>query len=377
MNARSLLAHEWRALIQDKRLLATLLFLPLGYMILFGFLYGQEKVLNIPIVYIDEDRSVLSGQILQAITSSETFELMGPVASEAELIDKVKSGVAYAGFILPADLSQQVSQSRQGEVMAIIDGSNLMIANRALSGFQEIVQTYSVGISMKRLEANGISPEQSSGMHMGYRLLFNPGNSYTVYLLIGLLGTVLQSVTMLGMTLSLTRERAAGTKAWNYFVVKAIPYFLIGLFNVVVALGVLTQVFHIPFLGKLILLFGLALAFVLSLIGFSFLVSLFSKTNVQATQITMLLVYPSFFLSGFTWPFSAMPSWVSLMGHLLPVSYFLHGLREIAIKGNGWGQISPDVVALLAFAVITTALTFVGHSFTKRHNREDELYESV
>jgi len=376
MNARSLLALEWRALIQDKRLLATLLFLPLGYMLLFGFLYGQEKVSHIPIIYVDEDRSVLSGQILQAISASETFELMGPVASETELIDKVKSGEAYAGFILPAHLSQNVSQSKQGEVMAIIDGSNLMIANRALSGFQEIVQTYSIGISMKRLEANGISPEQGSGMHMGYRLLFNPGNSYTVYLLIGLLGTVLQSVTMLGMTISLTRDEANGAKPWLHFGVKAIPYFLIGLFNVVVTLCVLTQVFHIPFMGKLPLLFGLALAFISSLIGFSFLVSLFSKTNVQATQITMLLVYPSFFLSGFTWPFSAMPSWVSLIGHLLPVSYFLHGLREIAIKGNGWGQISTDVYSLLAFAMITTTLTLVWQSWKKR-TREEGIYDGV
>jgi len=129
-------------------------------------------------------------------------------------------------------------------------------------------------------------------------------------------------------------------------------------------------------MGKLPLLFGLALAFISSLIGFSFLVSLFSKTNVQASQITMLLVYPSFFLSGFTWPFSAMPSWVSLIGHLLPVSYFLHGLREIAIKGNGWGQISTDVYSLLAFAMITTTLTLVWQSWKKR-TREEGIYDGV
>lgn len=385
MSTQSLLAREWKSLLKDRRLLSILLLLPMGYMLLFGFLYGQDKVRHIPIVYLDEDRSMLSGQILQAIAASETFELIGSVDSEKTLLEKVQSGQAYAGFILPAQLSKHVLQNKQGEVMALIDGSNLIIANRALSSFHEIVQTVSQGISIKRLEAKGVSPEQGSGIHMGYRLLYNPGNSYSVYLLIGLLGTVLQSVTMLGMTLSLAREKEEGTqqafckKPWNYFGTKAIPYFLLGMWNVLVSVGVLTVMFHIPFLGTMVLFIGLALAFVCSLLGLSFVVALFSQTKVQATQITMLLIYPSFFLSGFTWPFAAMPTWVSVIGHLLPVTYFLHGIREVALKGNGWTQVSPDVLALLVFAFITTTVALAAYSWSGwgHRGREEAPNEGV
>lgn len=386
MSAGSLLAREWRALFKDKRLLAILLVLPMGYMMLFGFLYGQDKVRHIPIVYLDEDRSVLSGQILQALSATETFELIGPVESEKALLEKVQSGEAYAGFILPPQLSKEVVQNKQGEVMAFIDGSNLIIANRALSGFHEIVQSVSQGISIKRLEAKGLSPEQGSGVHMGYRLLYNPGNSYSVYLLLGLLGTVLQSVTMLGITLSLTREKEEGTwplplNDWkitrNLFGAKSIPYVLIGMWNVLITVGVLTVIFRIPFLGTMVLFFGLALAFVCSLLGLSFLIALFSQTKVQATQMTMLLIYPSFFLSGFTWPFTAMPSWVNVIGHLLPVTYFLHGIREIALKGNGWPQVSQDVFALLGLAFVTTTVALAAFSFIgwRHRGKEEARYE--
>src|SRR5690606_23519990 len=135
----------------------------------------------------------------------------------------------------------------------------------------------------------------------------------------------------------------------------------------------------IPFSGTFVLFLGLALAFVCSLLGFSFLVSFFSQTKVQATQITMLLIYPSFFLSGFTWPFASMPSWVNVIGHLLPVTYFLHGIREIAIKGNGWSEIAVDLFALLGFALITTAAALVAYDRhgCKNESSQENVYERI
>ncbi|RKD24491.1 hypothetical protein BEP19_08895 [Ammoniphilus oxalaticus] len=377
MKIGEMVIQEWRNLLKDRRLFAILLLLPLGYMFLFGHLYSQDKVRNIPLLYIDQDNSGLSEQIIQGLAASETFSLAGTAHSEQELIDRVAAGEAYAGLIIPNQLSQKVTQNRQGELLTVIDGSNLIIANRVISGLNEVTQTYSQGITMKKLEAKGVDPQSRVAIQMGYRTLFNPGNSYSIYLLLGLMGTVLQSVTMLGMTLSLTGDKEQGqgpfvektfVQSLKYLYAKAVPYFLIGLFNAIVAAAVLTQVFQVPFAGVIWLLIPLAVAYMLSLIGFSFLVASVSQTKLQATQLTMLLVYPSFFLSGFSWPFTSMPQWVSAIGKMLPISPFLHGIRELAIKGNPWSFIVADVTRLALFASVTLLIS-LGPGLVERRKR--------
>ncbi|WP_134699537.1 ABC transporter permease [Ammoniphilus sp. YIM 78166] len=365
MKLSEMILDEWREIMKDKRLLIVLFLIPISYMFVFGSMYHHGQVQNLPTIYIDESDSQLSKQIIQAFETSFSFQVMGAVSTEKELIHLIETGQAAVGLVFPEDLSANIKQGKQSELLTFIDGSNMMVSNIALRNANEIIQTFSGGISLRRLEAKGIDDTQAVSIHQSYRILYNPGFSYGIFLLVGLFGAVIQQVLFLGISLSITREKERARWSsyvkeypWKVLYAKAVPYFLIGVFNILMTYGLLLRLFHIPLLGSIIDFLALSVAFILSLLGIGFLASLTAKTQLQATQVTMLIALPSFLLSGFTWPFSAMPSWVAAIGQALPLTYFLHGMREVAVKGNAWDQISNDIfiLAMMAFTTFILAI---------------------
>lgn len=366
MTLADIIRNEWHAVLKDKRMMAILLLVPVGYMLLFGALYSHNKVREMPTVVIDEDRSQLSRDIVQAFEQSETFRIIEETGSEQALLEKIETGEAQVGLVIPSGLSKEIKQGKQGEVMTIIDGSNMIIANAGLRAASDIVQTFSAGISLKRLEAKGLAPANAFSIFFGYRLLYNPGLDYSTFLLPGLMGAVVQQVMFLGIALCVTREKERGTwteyllqwkSPWKVIGGKTALYLPIGVFNALLTAALLKTVSHVPFIGSFWLLLLLSTVFVVSLLGIGFFASLFSASQLHATQVTMLIAVPSFLLSGFTWPFQAMPAWVSALGHVLPLTYFLHGIREVAIKGNGWHQIAGDIAVLSIMAAATFILS--------------------
>ncbi len=366
MRLSEMIVHEWREIMNDKRLLIVLFLIPIAYMFVFGSMYHHGQVQNLPTIYLDESDSQLSKQIIQAFDSSLSFQVLGAVSSEKELVHLVETGQAAVGLVFPEELSTNIKQGKQSDLLTLIDGSNMMISNVALRNANEIIQTFSGGISLKRLEAKGINQTQAVSIQQSYRILYNPGFSYGIFLLVGLFGAVVQQVMFLGISLSVTREKERARWSsyvkeypWKVIYAKTVPYFLIGFINIIMTYGLLRRLFHIPLLGSITHFLTLTVTFILSLLGIGFLASLTAKTQLQATQVTMLIALPSFLLSGFTWPFDAMPSWVAAIGQSLPLTYFLQGMREVAVKGNGWEQISNDVFMLAIMSFTTFILSFL------------------
>jgi ABC-2 type transport system permease protein len=75
-------------------------------------------------------------------------------------------------------------------------------------------------------------------------------------------------------------------------------------------------------------------------------------------QMTMFFLLPAILLSGFAFPFHGMPVWAQWVGEALPATHFLRIVRGILLKGNGFGEIWPDVwpLILFMFAAGTVAL---------------------
>lgn len=361
MNVSKMIGNEWRYLKQDKRLVILILLVPLICAVLFGSIYYNGKLRAIPTIYLDEDNSQLSQQIVQAFQTSEAFDIAGEAASTDELIHDVRTGEAYVGLIIPSGFSEKVRQGDQAQLMTVLDGSNLTVASGALKSANEIAQTYSVGISMKRLEANGVSADSVSSIGMSYRMMFNPGGSFGIYLPLGYMGAIDQQAIFLGIALCVARERERKrwgeflvhwNSPWKVFFAKSLPYFLIGNFIIYMTLGILKNVFHVPFIGQVGPLLAIVFMFVLSIMTIGFWISLVAHNTTDASKRTFQLTGPSFILAGYVWPFIAMPGILAFIGHLLPLTYFLHGVSEVMIKGNGWGQIRGDLLALLMISAV-------------------------
>ncbi len=361
MTVSDAMLDEWK-LIWHHKFYSFALIIPIIFTLYFGCIYSHEKIEHVLIRYLDEDRSQISQQIIQAFAASESFQVVGAAYSEQELLDDVAYGRVSMALIIPPDLSETIKEGKQGKFLAVVDGSNLSIANVALTNASIIAKTFSVGISMKRVEAKGLADSSVESIRYGYRLLFNPGMSYLYFVPLGVLGVLLQNAALTAIALWMVREKTIGRwksyfrywrTPWKVFYARSFPYFLIIMLAVVCTTGILKNVFHIPFIGNVSLLFLLSATFIASVMGVASLVALFIDKLARVLQMVMLTSLPSFVLSGYSFPHMFMPDWVAALSKLLPVSHFLHGLTEIAIKGNGWDQIAADIASLAAIFLVT------------------------
>lgn len=377
--------EEWQNILKDRRLFAILFIVPLMYTALFGYLYTNQRITEIPTIVYDGDNSQLSRQIVQSFDQTETFHVNRQVRSEPEVERAIEHGEAKVGIIIPNDFEARLKHGENVPVLTFIDGSNMLFSNAATRAANQVVTTIGYGTSSMKLKQQGLQDEQISStfapIPFRSRVLYNPLFNYNYFLVYGLIGTILQQILLLGIALAITREKEQGT--WSRFVqwrdmpwriayAKAAPYFLIGMVNNVTAFSMALYMYHLPFRGLLVPALALAACFSIALIGLGYFISMFSSNQLGSTQTAMLIAVPSFLLSGFTWPFEAMPHPLYVLSHALPLTYFLDGVREIFIKGHGFDMIWRDCIALLLTGAITFFAAFIlTPLFLKKQKEED------
>ncbi len=121
--------------------------------------------------------------------------------------------------------------------------------------------------------------------------------------------------------------------------------------------------FRVPFLGSVLLLYGVILIFIAANLTLGITFSSIAKNQLQAMQMTFFFFLPSLLLSGFMFPFRGMPGRAQTIGEALPLTHFLRLVRGILLKGQGWYDLWPNVWPLAAFMLAVIAL---GLKFYKR-----------
>jgi len=142
---------------------------------------------------------------------------------------------------------------------------------------------------------------------------------------------------------------------------KLIPYFVIGMLDVTLAVLMGQFLFHVPLRGSPALLFTIAALFLPGVLSLGILVSVVTKTQVLASQVTMMLTFiPSFLLSGFVFPISNMPYVIQLITYLVPARYLITLLKGIYLKGVGLNVLIVEAIFLVSFGVIMVILAQLG-----------------
>ncbi|MED4603159.1 ABC transporter permease [Paenibacillus validus] len=361
------IADEWRHIIKDRRLFLILFIVPVMYTLLFGSLYTHHKVTEMTTIVMDEDQSPLSRQIIQAFEESESFQVTREAHTEEEVRRAIASGEAKVGLFIPSRFEASLKQGQTLPLLTWVDGSNMLYSNSATKGANEVITTFSMGLSAKKMKLQqGLQDEQVanvlSPIPFRYRVLYNPTFNYSDFMMYGLVGAILQQVLFLGISLTVTREKDGGTwqryaawkrDPWRIAYAKTAPYFLINLFNTTIALLIASYLFGAPLAGSLFAGLAVVMSFTFAVCGIGYLISMFSGNQLGATQTAMLIAVPSFLLSGFTWPFEAMPRALQVLGHLLPLTYFLDGVRSVFVKANDYSAIGYDCLALVMMGLVT------------------------
>ena len=186
------------------------------------------------------------------------------------------------------------------------------------------------------------------------------------YIIPGLIAVIMMVIAALLTSLTVAREWERGTmeqlistpiKGWELVTGKLLPYFLIGLLDVALAVLMGEFLFQVPLRGSVALLFALAAVFLAGALALGLVISIVTKSQLLASQLAMVLTFlPSFLLSGFMYAISNMPRPIQLVTYAIPARYFVALLKGIYLKGVGLRILLLEAGLLIVFAVLIVLL---------------------
>ena len=366
MMFRGLWAILTKEVIHIRRDPATrfVLAIPLIELLLFGYAI-DTNVENVPTVVFDLNRDGESRELVKEFENTRYFRIVGEVHSDEELRNAIVSGRAKVGIKIPPDYSTNLVNGRQARVQVQIDGSESTTALQVLNSSQQI------GF-LKSLRREGLSVDQFS-IDIRPRLLFNPNLESVNFFVPGLIGIILQLVTVFLTAFAIVRERERGTleqllvtpvSKGGLILGKLLPYTAIGFGQTGLVLLVMVFLFGVPVNGSVALLLLLSGVFLVPALGIGIVISTFAKNQGEAMQMSLMSMLPSFLLSGFVFPRESMPAIIYFISLFIPATYYLEILRGIILRGAGIAALWDETLALIGFGIffmVLSALRFKKH----------------
>src|SRR6266699_2919217 len=285
---------EFIQMRRDRLTLAIMVGLPVAQLLLFGFAI-QTDVRHLPTVVLDQSRTPPSRDLIAAFENTGNFRIIGYVDDRPALDRAIDRGDAQAGIVVPYDFPRRLVRGTTARVQVIVDAADPLSSQAAIAAAAGVTQSRNLAILSRAAGREEVPLEAR------VRPRYNPG-----------------------------------LRSPNYIVLGRV-------------------VFEVPLSGNVLLLYAIALLFVIASLSFGLFISTLVRTQQQAMQVAFFFVLPNILLSGFMFPRQAMPPLFQWLGLLLPLTHFLKVLRGILLKGVGLEALWREVAVLTGFAVVMIA----------------------
>jgi ABC transporter DrrB family efflux protein len=348
-----------------------MLVVPLMQTLIFGVALDTQ-VENIPTVIYDLDGRTSSRELVDAFKNTRKFKIVDDVHDDESFRRALSSGRAKVGVLIGPDYSEKLLVGEQAQVQVLIDGSDSQVATTAQNAANLLGLNKSISLARSKGEAAQLAPARNESgaasipIDIRSRLLYNPDLESSFFFVPGLVGIIIQLVTLFLTSFAIVREREVGTLE-QLFVTpvgraglmlgKLLPYAIVGFIEMLIVLTVMVYLFKIPINGNLWLLLGLSCLFLVCGLGLGLLISTLARTQVAAMQFAFIVMLPSVLLSGFVFPREEMPWPIYLLTFTIPVTYFIEILRGVILRGADLIDLVPSVAGLSICGIVILGLS--------------------
>lgn len=360
-----LIAKEFIHLRRDILLVSFLVFGPVSELVFIAWSTSAD-IEHLPTAIVDQDHTEESRALVVALENSETFDADYHPANEGELRGLIDSGTVVTGVLIPPGFAAQlaVPGSEPPQVQVILDGSDPVAARTAETSVSGAILSY--GQERARQVWGDMAGDLGEVIRTDVRVWFNEELSEANYTVPSEMGFMLEMVALMIAAISIARERELGTfeqlmvtpvRTWELIIGKAIPAVVISYFDFLIMLGITIFIFGVPMKGSLPLLLVLALFYIFVELGWGLMISGFSRTQLQALLLVMILAMVGMVFSGYAFPVDTMPPLMQMVANLVPIKHWLLVMRDIMLKGAGISMFWKELVALGVLGVVINSIT--------------------
>ena len=376
---------EFLHIYRDKRVLILLLVLPPVFTLVFGHAFEAGEMTNVPALLINRDGTPRAERFMTLILANKTFQWQTQPPSITGEDDLLGRGV-QAALVIPQNWSESLSNGNPVPLRLSVDGSDTNTADLLEGSVQKTLADFQMGERQVMIDAlpedvfelSKKLPVQVRKQFVSMmepwavdrKVLYNPKTRFIDYVLPGVIGLILQLITVTLMASTLAREREAGTlyqlmvtslRRREIVIGKILPYLGISIaliLFIILLTGWHFQVqFHDP--GALALICFL---FLLCSLGMGLLISAISRTQTQAIQFSVFFLLPVFVLSGAFAPLEQLPRAIRYVSELFPLTHFCRAFRLVNLYRAAPEFYAADLIMLAAGVLIT----FVGAGYLLR-----------
>ncbi|RDJ24955.1 ABC transporter permease [Bosea caraganae] len=350
----ALIRKELLAILKDPRSRISLIGPPVIQCLVFGYAATYD-LNNVSYALLDHDRSSASRALISRLDGSGVFTRVGTLEVERQIAEFIDDQRALLVITIPQDFERGLQASATPAVQVIADGRNSNTAGTAQGYVSQIVTSFGA----EWQAAHGLP---GPPVQITTRAWYNPSLETRWYMIPALVGTITMMMTMMLTAMSVAREREEGTfdqllvtpfRPSEIMVGKAVPAMMVGLIQATMILLVAQLWFRIPFAGSYLILYCGLVLFLAASVGIGLFISSIAGTMQQAMIGSFVLLMPFMLLSGLTSPIGNMPQVLQYFTFINPLRYAISITHQVYLEGAGFGQLLPEMLALVAIAAVT------------------------
>ncbi len=382
MNAPSLTAiasvayKEFLHIYRDRRVLLLLLILPPLFTLLFGHAFETSEINDIPALLINRDNTAQTNRFIEIILKNKTFhwrQAPTDIANESDLL----GNRVQAALVIPPGWSDTLKAGNPKPLPLYLDGADINTAAAAEGAVQKSLADFQIkerDLIVENLPEDVIELGKKLRVEVRKqfvalmepwsaesKILYNPKSRVIDFVIPGIIGLILQLLTVTLMACTIARERESGTlyqllvtslQRGEIVIGKILPYLAVSILLIVVIMALSSWHFAVKFYQMPVL--GLiCLLFLLCSLGLGLLISTFSRTQTQAIPFSVFFLLPVFVLSGAFAPLEQLPQAVRYLSELFPLTHFCRAFRLVNMYHASVAFYLVDLVALFGGAIVT------------------------
>ncbi|MCW4018090.1 MAG: ABC transporter permease [Candidatus Bathyarchaeota archaeon] len=388
MGAKNLLSHSFRIawkditeLYRNRMGLVLLIVMPLFMMTMIGFIYPSNgtTVSNLPVALVNEDsgfgNSTIPSQAfimgLQQINNQTNMLTLYEASNVDEIKDRVQKGELNGGIVIPSNFSACIMSGEQGTIIIITDQSNPTISatmQAALSATFDQMGTMLAQQNVQMLNTS-VTANNSLAIVKPYTVqtegVVSGNASYFDFIAPGIMAMTVMMSVMTGLPVAISQEKEVGTmdgmmvapiNRLSIILGKTLAQTARGLLQGAIILALAVGLFGVTIHGNIFLVFALLLLGVFAFVGLGVVITSFAKDQETAQMMMTTLMFPMMFLSGVLFPIQQMPWYMQTISQFLPLTYAADALRKVMVLGADIPAISNELIILIAFGVVMTAI---------------------
>ena len=330
---------------------------PILVMLLMPLIMTMD-VRQVNVAVVDLDRSTTSRRIASHIDASEYLTLAQTSAEYPLAMEVLEQGAVDVIVQIPDNFERDMTVATPERISITANAVN---ATKGGMGMQYVVQTIARTLAELRGEK---SPAKLSEL-VTIENRYNPTLNYRHYMIPALMIILFILICGFLPALSIVGEKESGTieqinvtpiSRFMFILSKLVPYWIIGLFVVTVAMLVARLVYGLAPVGSIGAIYFGALLFILTISGFSLTIANFSETMQQAMFVMFFFIMTFMLMSGLLTPVDSMPVWAQRFTLILPPRYYVEILRSVYLKGTTVAELWTNYAALGIFVIIFNTL---------------------